>query len=141
MAVAAPAASADELVGDWLFQTSVFEGDCMIKGTMTIRKTQLRNTYSGTFLSEQICGPKYFNMYIKVSQTATIQKVGKQVAIKSQVKQIIEGRADIQDFRSDYLADNFVLAMSKNMNEMLGDHYDAQRQLKARFWRDEQLIS
>ena len=67
---------ADNLVGDWLFETSTFEGDCMIKGEMHFKKTQLSNTYSCTFESEQICGPKYFHTYIRVSQACTAQKVG-----------------------------------------------------------------
>jgi len=35
-----------------------------------------------------------------------------------------------------YLADNFILQMQKNLQEMVGSHYDEQRLLKARFWRE-----
>ena len=43
--------------------------------------------------------------------------------------------------RASYLADNFIVQLSKNLQEMVGQHYDLQRQLKARFWRDVQLLS
>jgi hypothetical protein len=138
MATAAPA-FADDLAGDWLFETSTFDTDCMIKGVITFKKTQLSNTYSCTFQSDQICGPANVVRSIKVQQNCTAQKVGKQVAIKSEVGRIIG--VTPAGYQPNYLADNFVLAISKSLNEMLGDHYDEVRQLKARFWRDLDLIS
>jgi capsular polysaccharide biosynthesis protein len=140
MATAMPAL-ADDLAGDWKFETSTFEGDCMIKGVMHFKKTQLTNTYACTFESEQICGKLNSNLYIKVNQSCTAQKVGKQVAVKSKVVSVAERRPEIPNPMDYYLADNFVVAFQKNMNEMLGDHYDEVRQLKARFWRDIDLIA
>lgn len=138
LASAAPA-FADNLAGDWLMETSTFDGDCKIKGTFTFKPGRLSNSYTCEFVSEQICGPLNGDLYIKVKQTCTAHKVGKQVAIKSAVAEILDvkpvGRG------TNYLADNFVMAIQKNLNEMLGDHYDEVRELKARFWRDEQLIS
>lgn len=138
LASAAPA-FADNLAGDWLMETSTFEGDCKIKGAITFTPGRLSNTYNCTFESEQICGPLNGNISIKVKQTCTAQKVGRQVAIKSAVAQILEVKPP--GYQTNYLADNFVMAIQKNLNEMLGDHYDEVRELKARFWRDEQLIS
>lgn len=137
-AVAAPA-FADNLAGDWLMETSVFEGDCKITGKINFKPGQLSNSYSCSFESVQTCGPLNGNISIKVKQTCTAQKVGRQVAIKSAVAEIVEVKP--AGYGTNYLADNFVMAIQKNLSEMLGDHYDEVRELKARFWREEQLIS
>jgi hypothetical protein len=145
LAVGAPAfaqSSSESIAGNWLFDTSEFSGDCVIKGRINFQKAQgAPNAYTCTFESEQVCGPEYYNMYIKVKQSCVAQKVGKQVAITSQVTKIEEARADIPGFETSYLADNFVVSLTKSMLEMVGDHYDEQRELKARFWRDVDLVS
>jgi len=74
----APAFAADDVAGEWLFDTSTFNGDCKIKGFINFRPTSLKNTYTCTFESEQICGKQNGNLYIKVKQSCTAQKVGKQ---------------------------------------------------------------
>ena len=137
---AAMPAFADELVGDWLFDTSKFaENDCQISGRIRFAETPVKNIYSCRFESEQICGDLNFKLYIRVQQSCTAQKVGRQVAIKTQVDKILEVRP--ADYPTNYLADNFILTLEKNLSEMNGQHYDEQRQLKARFWRDVELIS
>jgi len=142
---AAMPAFADDLTGDWLFDTSKFaENDCQISGRITFKETALKNTYSCKFESEQICGKLSGNLYIRVQQSCTAQRTGKQIAIKTVVDKVLERRPEILDpeiAKSNYLADNFILNLSKNLQEMVGQHYDAQRQLKARFWRDIELIS
>lgn len=141
---AAMPAFADDLVGDWLFDTSKFaENDCQISGRIRFAETPVKNIYSCKFESEQICGAINGNLYIRVQQSCTAQKVGRQVAIKTKVDKVLERRPEIDQqlaFES-YLADNFILTLEKNLSEMNGQHYDAQRQLKARFWRDIELIS
>ena len=142
LAAAMPAyAFADDLSGDWLFDTSKFNGDCQISGRITFTPTRIKNTYSCKFVSEQICGKENDDLYIKVQQTCTAQKVGKQVAIKTVVDKVLDRRPVIDSPEYSYLADNFILTMQKNLQEMLGQHYDEARQLKARFWRDIELIS
>ena len=137
---AAMPAFADELVGDWLFDTSKFaENDCQISGRIRFAETPVKNIYSCRFESEQICGDLNFKLYIRVQQSCTAQKVGRQVAIKTQVDKILEVRP--ADYPTNYLADNFILTLEKNLSEMNGQHYDEQRQLKARFWRDIELVS
>jgi hypothetical protein len=132
----------DPLVGDWQLATSEFEGDCKIKGTMTFRATSIPGTYTCSFETEQICGKLNLNMYIRVTQSCTAQKVGRQVAIKSAVKRIEEARLDgVPGWQSGYLADNFIVTLQPGFSEMLGDHYDEARELKARFWRDNELVS
>jgi len=142
---AAMPAFADDLTGDWLFDTSKFaDNDCQISGRITFKETPLKNTYSCKFESEQICGKLNGNLYIRVQQSCTAQRTGKQIAIKTVVDKVLERRPEILDpeiAKSNYLADNFILNLSKNLQEMVGQHYDAQRQLKARFWRDIELIS
>lgn len=141
---AAMPAFADDLTGDWLFDTSKFaDNDCQISGRITFRETPIKNTYSCKFESEQICGPINGNLYIRVQQSCTAQRTGKQIAIKTVVDRVLERRPTIdpQLALQSYLADNFILQMQKNLTEMTGQHYDEQRQLKARFWRDVQLIS
>jgi hypothetical protein len=137
---AATPAFAGDLDGHWLFDTSKFaDNDCHISGQMTFTETKVRNTYSCRFVSEQICGPINGNLYIKVEQSCTAQKVGTQVAIKAKVDKILERRPQIADPElavQSYLADNFMVQLSKNLQEMIGEHYDEQRQLKVRFWRD-----
>ena len=137
--MAAIPAYADDLKGQWLFDTSKFDGDCMIKGVMTFTPTPTPNSYTCLFISEQICGPLKGDLYIKVKQSCTATKIGSQVAVKSAVAQIIEFRP--QGFVPGYWADNFIVTMSKSRTEMIGGHYDEQRQLKAHFWRDVDLIS
>jgi hypothetical protein len=137
---AAMPAFADELIGDWLFDTSKFaENDCQISGRIRFAETPVKNIYSCRFESEQICGDLNFKLYIRVQQSCTAQKVGRQVAIKTQVDRILEVRP--ADYPTNYLADNFILTLEKNLSEMNGQHYDEQRQLKARFWRDVELVS
>jgi hypothetical protein len=137
---AAMPAFADDLTGDWLFDTSKFaENDCQISGRITFKETSIKNTYSCKFESEQICGKANFELYIRVQQTCTAQRTGKQIAIKTVVDKILEVRPP--NYPTNYLADNFILQMQKNLSEMVGQHYDEQRQLKARFWRDKELIS
>jgi hypothetical protein len=142
---AAMPAFADDLTGDWLFDTSKFaDNDCQISGRITFKETALKNTYSCRFESEQICGAINGNLYIRVQQSCTAQRTGKQIAIKTVVDKVLERRPEISDpeiAKANYLADNFILNLSKNLQEMVGQHYDAQRQLKARFWRDIELIS
>ena len=114
-----------------------------VSGRITFTETKVKNTYSCRFESEQICGPLSNNLYIKVQQSCTAQQVGKQVAIKTVVDKVLDRRPklDPEVALMQYLADNFIVQLSKNLQEMVGQHYDAQRQLKARFWRDEQLLS
>lgn len=143
-AALSPALAADDIAGDWLFDTSNFNGDCKIKGFMTFRPTGLRNTYTCTFESEQICGKENYVQYIRVRQSCTAQRVGSRVAIKSEVVKVLEHKPPLPAGvppEEVYLADNFIVSLSKNLKEMLGGHYDAQRQLAARFWRDIDLIS
>jgi len=136
----APAA-ADDIAGDWLFDTSKFAEDCQISGRITFTPTPVKNTYTCVFENEQICGPQNFNLYIRVQQSCTAQRIGKQVAIKSKVNKVLERRPEIMFPEDSYLADNFIVQLSNNKAEMNGSHYDEQRQLKARFWRDVELIS
>jgi hypothetical protein len=138
-AMAAPTKT-DDVAGDWLFDTSKFEdGLCQISGRITFTPTSLPNTYTCVFESEQICDPAYGVQLIRVKQSCTAQRVGKQVAIKSKVANILAVKPT--GYVPGYLADNFVVTLSKNMLEMVGGHYDEQRQLKARFWRDVELMS
>lgn len=142
--VAASPAFADELAGKWAFETSKFEGDCKIVGSINLTPTALKNTYSCDFISEQICGPSYGVQYIKVKQSCTAQRVGRQIAIKSQVVKVLDRKPQLppgEMAENYYWADNFILTLQKNLAEMLGGHYDEQRNLKARFWREEALIS
>jgi hypothetical protein len=134
-------AFADDLAGDWLFDTSKFAQDCQISGRITFSQTPVKNTYNCVFENEQICGPLNGNLYIKVRQSCTAQRIGKQVAIKSKVDKVVERRPVIMFPDDSYLADNFIVQLSANKAEMNGSHYDEQRQLKARFWRDVELIS
>jgi len=135
-------AVADDIAGDWLFDTSKFAGnDCQISGRITFKPTAVKNTYTCVFENEQICGPLNGNLYIRVRQTCTAQRIGKQVAIKSQVDKVLERRPAIPFPEDYYLADNFIVQLSADKAEMNGSHYDEQRQLKARFWRDVELIS
>jgi hypothetical protein len=141
---AAMPAFADDLTGDWLFDTSKFaENDCQISGRITFKATSIKNTYTCKFESEQICGPINGNLYIRVQQSCTAQRTGRQIAIKTVVDRVLERRPTIDPELAlqSYLADNFVLQIQKNLSEMVGQHYDEQRQLKARFWRDIELIS
>ena len=140
-AMPAFARTQDDVVGDWLFDTSKFaDNDCQISGRITFKPTAVKNTYTCVFESEQICGKLNGNLYIKVRQVCTAQRIGKQVAIKSKVDKVLERRPQVQFPEEYYLADNFIVELSGNKQEMNGEHYDEQRQLKARFWRDEQLI-
>ncbi|MEQ1609421.1 MAG: hypothetical protein ABL956_10720 [Hyphomonadaceae bacterium] len=138
---AAMPAFADDIAGDWLFDTSKFaDNDCQITGRMTFTQTKIKNTYTCLFVSEQICGKINGNLYIKVQQSCTAQRIGKQVAIKSKVNKVIERRPAVPNPEDWYLADNFIVQLSNNKAEMNGEHYDEQRHLKARFWRDVELV-
>jgi hypothetical protein len=139
---AAMPANADDLVGDWLFDTSKFNGsgDCQISGRIRFTETPVKNIYSCKFESEQICGVQNGVTLMRVQQSCTAQKIGRQVAIKTKVDKILEIRPKEFSYVG-YLADNFILTLEKNLAEMNGQHYDEQRQLKARFWRDIELVS
>jgi hypothetical protein len=54
------------------------------------------------------------------------------------VDKVLERRTNIDPHLplQNYLADNFILQLQKNLQEMVGSHYDEQRLLKARFWRE-----
>lgn len=139
---AAMPAFADDVTGDWLFDTSKFaDNDCQITGRITFKETKIKNTYTCVFESEQICGKINGNLYIRVQQSCTAQRIGKQVSIKTRVDKVLERRPSVPNPEDYYLADNFILQLSNNKQEMNGQHYDEQRQLKARFWRDVQLLS
>lgn len=141
---AAMPAFADDVAGQWLFDTSKFAGnDCQIVGKIFFTPTQVKNTYTCVFESEQICGKLNGDLYIRVRQVCTAQRVGKQVAIQSQVDKVLERRPYLPPdiAKQNYLADNFILQLSANKAEMNGEHYDEQRSLNARFWRDVELIS
>lgn len=138
---AAMPAFADDVAGDWLFDTSKFaDNDCQISGRITFKQTAVKNTYTCLFESEQICGKINGNLYIRVQQSCTAQRIGKQVAIKTKVDKVLERRPKIPFPEEYYLADNFIVQLSNNKAEMNGSHYDEQRQLKARFWRDVELV-
>jgi hypothetical protein len=137
-------AFADDVAGSWLFDTSKFAGnDCQIVGKIHFTPTAVKNTYTCWFENEQICGEINGNLYIRVRQTCTAQRVGKQVAIQSEVDKVLERRPYLPPdmAKMNYLADNFILQLSANKSEMNGEHYDEQRNLNARFWRDVELIS
>jgi len=138
---AAMPAFADDVAGDWLFDTSKFaENDCQISGRITFTQTPVKNTYNCVFESEQICGKLNGNLYIKVQQSCTAQRIGKQVAIKTKVDKVLDRKPKIPYPEDWYLADNFIVQLSNNKAEMNGEHYDEQRNLKARFWRDVELV-
>ncbi|MBP9234298.1 MAG: hypothetical protein KBF30_06455, partial [Hyphomonadaceae bacterium] len=80
------------------------------------------------------------NLYIKVQQSCTAQRIGKQVAIKTKVDKVLDRKPKIPYPEDWYLADNFIVQLSNNKAEMNGEHYDEQRNLKARFWRDVELV-
>lgn len=140
--VVASPAFADDIAGKWALETSNFDNNCKIVGSFNFTATAVKNTYSCEFVSEQICGDaKKPDLYIKVKQSCTAQRVGRQVAIKSKVVSVVDRKPQIPAPELSYYADNFILTLQKNMAEMLGGHYDEQRNLKARFWREEALIS
>jgi hypothetical protein len=144
MAAGAPAyaAKVDELAGDWLLETSDFEQNCFITGTINFKPTSMPGIYTCNFVSEQICKTgDVEDLYIQVQQSCAAQKVGKQVAIKSKVVRVRERRPDIPNAEQWYLADNFIVTLTDTGLEMLGQHYDEARHLKARFWRDRDLLS
>lgn len=146
MAAGAPAHAAkpkpDELAGDWLLETSDFEFNCFITGTINFKPTSMPGIYTCNFVSEQICkSGDVEELYIQVQQSCAAQKVGKQVAIKSKVVRVRERRPAVPNPEQWYLADNFIVTLTDTGLEMLGQHYDEQRQLKARFWRDRDLLS
>jgi hypothetical protein len=139
LATATPA-FADDLTGNWLFDTSKFaDNDCQISGRITFKAPSVKDTYPCELESEQICGKLNFNLYIRVQQSCTAQRIGKQVAIQTKVDKILEVRP--KDYPTNYLADNFIVQLSKNLQEMNGQHYDAQRQLSAHFWRGAKPLS
>ncbi len=138
---AAMPAFADDLKGVWRFDTSKFADDCHITGRITFKATSIKNTYTCGIESEQICGPINGNLYIRVQQACTTQRVGKQVVIKTKVDKVLERRPKIENPELSYLADDFIVQMQKNLAEMVGQHYDEQRQLNVRFWRDTDLLS
>ena len=74
---AAMPAFADDVAGDWLFDTSKFADDCQISGRITFTQTSVKNTYNCVFESEQICGKLNFDLYIRVQQNCTAQRIGK----------------------------------------------------------------
>ena len=74
----------------------------------------MKNTYTCVFESEQICGKLNGNLYIRVRQSCTAQRIGKQVAIKTKVDKILERRPTIPYPEDYYLADNFILQLSNN---------------------------
>jgi len=126
-----------------MLETSDFDENCFITGTINFKPTSMPGIYTCNFVSEQICkwedGQE--RLFIEVQQSCAAQKVGKQVAIKSKVVRVVERRPEIPDPDRWYLADNFIVTLTENGLEMLGRHYDEQRQLKARFWRDRDLLS
>ncbi len=140
--IAAGPTLADDLKGQWLFDTSTFDGDCMIKGQMTFTPSPSPNSYTCVFISEQVCGPLNPGLRsIKVQQDCTATKIGSQVAVKSVVNHVISRVPAVENPELGYLADNFIVTMSKSHTDMRGGHYDEERQLKAHFWRDVDLIS
>ena len=76
---AAMPAFADDVAGDWLFDTSKFADDCQISGRITFTQTSVKNTYNCVFESEQICGKLNFDLYIRVQQNCTAQRIGKRL--------------------------------------------------------------
>ncbi|MBI1340005.1 hypothetical protein GC169_07330 [bacterium] len=133
---AAPAAFADDLSGDWLFETGVFDGNCKISGTFRFMSTRVPDTYTCVFTSEQVCEGS--TAYVKVKQSCTAQRIGSRVAIKSKVAEIIEERPFADGL---YFADNFIVSVTKKGAELVGGHYDEIRTATARFWRDLELLS
>lgn len=138
---------ADNLAGEWKLETEKFASNdllphCHIEGAITLERTRVPGTYTCSFVSEQICrtSPDVEPYtYYKVEQSCSAQRVGDGVAIHSNVEEIL-------DFHSvygagTYLADNFVLRVTKRGLEMIGSQYDEVRQVKARFWRDIDLTS
>lgn len=146
LAVVAPALAAeDEVEGRWKLQTNEFDDGCEITGSIQFTQKS-KNAYSCKFTSSQICyGAGKLQKKGKpvsmttVEQSCTATRVGKQVAIKTVVDRIVKTIPD--DPLRGYYADNFILGITKPGREMVGGHYDEVRQLKARFWRDIDLIS
>jgi hypothetical protein len=138
---AATPAFGDDLTGNWLFGTSKFaQNDCQITGHITFNATSIKNTYTCKFESEQTCGPADDNLYIRVQQVCTAQRVGNNVTIKATVDKVLERRPKIDHPELSYLADNFIVQMQTSLVEMIGQHNDELRQLKVRFWRDTELF-
>lgn len=137
----------DNLAGEWKLETGKFSSnslipDCHIEGEIEIARTAIPGTYTCNFVSEQICrqsedAEPY--TYYKVRQSCSAQRVSDGVAIHSEVEEIIEFHSAFG--AGSYLADNFVLRVTKSGLEMLGTQYDEVREVKARFWRDLELTS
>jgi len=137
----------DNLAGEWMLETGKFSSnslvpDCHIEGSIVLERTNVPGTYTCKFVSEQICkeaenAEPY--TYYKVQQSCSAQRVGDGVAIHSEVDEILEYKSIYGP--GSYLADNFVLRVTKRGLEMIGSQYDDVRQVKARFWRDLDLTS
>ena len=135
-------AADNALAGEWNLETGKFNGDCHIEGVINLQKTALPGGYTCEFVSEQICtfpGQTEPYTYFKVQQSCSAQRIGDGVAIHSDVDEILEYRSI--NGPSTYLADNFVLRVTKRGAEMIGTQYDDVREVTARFWRDLDLTS
>lgn len=149
----APAAQAqqslsDNLAGEWKLETGKFSSsslgtpDCHIEGDIEIVRTAIPGTYTCSFISEQICRRSETDepyTYYKVEQSCSAQRIGDGIAIHSEVEEILEFHSVFGG--GQYLADNFVLRLTKSGLEMVGSQYDEVREIKARFWRDVDLTS
>ncbi len=139
-------AADNALAGEWNLETGNFDGmltdDCHIEGVITLEPTALPGGYTCSFVSEQICtlpGQSEPHTYFKVQQSCSAQRVGDGVAIHSEVEEILEFHSARGSL--GYVADNFVLRITKRGAEMIGTQYDEFRQITARFWRDLDLTS
>lgn len=135
-AAGASSAHADDLAGDWKFETGVFDGSCKITGSFRFIQTRSKDTYTCEFESEQFCSADQTS--VKVRQSCTAQRIGKRVAIKSRVEEVIERKPD---YGGSYYADNFIVSISRKGVELVGGHYDEIRTATARFWRELELLS
>ena len=135
-------AFADDVAGDWLFDTSKFaDNDCQISGRITFTPDAGEEHLHLRVRERADLRQAQRQPLHQVQQICTAQRIGKQVAIKSKVDKVLERRPDDSvPAKTTISPTTSSFSSPPTRAEMNGSHYDEQRQLKARFWRDVELI-
>lgn len=134
----APAASADDLPGAWMFTTEPTAFGCTISGEMTIK--QLKDgKYACTFTGVQTCTER-LPKEMRTIQSCTAIRTGKQVEIKSRLDRLTSVDPPSMLEGAEYAPDDFSLLLSASGDEMTGK-YSSHRTSPAKFWRKRELIS
>jgi hypothetical protein len=140
-AAEAQAAKAPSPEGQWTFVTGPQPDGCIFTGRMAMKKAGA-GKFSCTFSAEWTCKVDLPHR-TQTEQSCTATQTGADIAITSKLEKVVatDPAGMLAEMRTRYLADQFVVTINAEADEMDGRSFDKVNHAKVKFRRKQDLVS